>query len=345
MLRPMAPISCAWVWPSAWKSQGVARQASAAMSACRRSASAEGEVPAHAIADHDDRPAGLAPDGVQRALQPAGDIAGQVEALLLRPRRIPIDHERRVAAPGEIGEEAALRLQVQDVIAVDQGRHDQHPRRRRIAAAPIVAQQGRALAPQHRPIRCPARAGMAPIAQHAVDEVPQPTMPFEGQGVDQRRFIRLLEFRRETLQRACERAWLPLPLRALPGGLQARPGGGGVPPQRQRQHQVLRQRARAQAPLRRGRRTGILGRTRGIGLLRTRLGQSRVLRLATSPAKGMARKRPSASAPGPSGSGPGPAPTRDPARDPGACAPESAALPASHPASRPNGRLVADQQP
>ncbi len=197
--------------------------------------------------------------------QPAGDVAGQIEALLLRPRRIPVDHERRVAAPGEIGEEAALRLQVQDVIAVDQGRHDQHARRRGIAAAPVVAQQGRALAPQHRPVRRSARAGMAPIAQHAVDEVPQPAMPLEGQGLDcSAASSAFCEFRREALQRACERAWLARSLRALPGGLQARPGGGGVPPQRQRQHQVLRQRARAQAPLRRGRRRmGTLGRTRG----------------------------------------------------------------------------------
>ena len=116
---------------SAWKSQGVASSASRRARPAGAAARASARSAAHAIAEQrraaHRRPRAAPPR--RRRLEPPGDVLAQAEAALVRAGRAPIDQDRAEAARRQ-SERMRLRrsVEIQDIGAVDQRRHDQERR-------------------------------------------------------------------------------------------------------------------------------------------------------------------------------------------------------------------------
>ncbi len=109
----------------------------------------ERQQPAHAIAENGKRHARQPRRRGERSIEPQSDIVRQVEAAFLRPGHAPIDDERPQPARGQVIEKAALGQQVENMIAVDQRRHDDDAGRRRVRA--VIEQSGRSGPPHHPP--------------------------------------------------------------------------------------------------------------------------------------------------------------------------------------------------
>ena len=159
---------------------------------CRR----HGEQPAHAIAEDRQRSAGALHRGGKAAVK-AFAVTAEIEPALGSARGAPVDDQGSQAAFRKMTQKAALRQQVQDVVAVDQRRHD-HDSGARPAAA-MVEEPGGPFLPKDRRGGRRAAIGMAAVGfepaqigfgaqddfvvERAGDPVRPERVDFAGEGV------------------------------------------------------------------------------------------------------------------------------------------------------------------
>src|SRR5262249_29167617 len=121
----------------------------------------------HAIADDSERLPGQINRRVRRCLETPGNVFGEAEAALDLARPSPIDDERPEAAASQIAQKTALGAEVENVVAVDERRHDEE---RRAVRRAIVEEAGRPLLPDDRRLVEGAAIGMMAIALESGEE-------------------------------------------------------------------------------------------------------------------------------------------------------------------------------
>ena len=118
--------------------------------------------PAHAIADDRHRAARQVAGFGEHAIERARDVVAQGKIALGRAGFAPIDDKGAQPGSGEMAQKTLLRQQVENVIAVDQRRDDEHGRR--FARRPVIEQPHITFLPGHRSARSGATEGVAAIS-------------------------------------------------------------------------------------------------------------------------------------------------------------------------------------
>src|SRR5690242_14036764 len=79
----------------------------------------KGEKPSHAIAEDTDLAIRHPTRGGKGALQPPRHVAGEVEIAFVLSGGAPVDDDRPQTVAGEMPKKAALRQEIEDVVAID----------------------------------------------------------------------------------------------------------------------------------------------------------------------------------------------------------------------------------